>query len=125
MSQVAIAISTISANRIVYAEGSVNRRFLTGGSARTSACCAIGTSAAVSPRDRSCVALCSVTPRCGGVRDLEPNEAVHDVEHRAEEVEEAEREVGGGRDAEDPGDVGAAGVPRDQHRGHRPGVLDR
>ena len=57
--------------------------------------------------------------------NLEADEPVQDVEDRADEVEEAVREVGGGRHAEHARDVGAARVPRHEDRGHRAGVLDR
>ena len=57
--------------------------------------------------------------------NLEADEPVHDVEDRAQEVEEAVREVRGRRHAEHAGDVGAAGVPRHEHRGDRARVLDR
>src|SRR3954451_22055206 len=57
-------------------------------------------------------------------RDLEADEAVDDVEERAEEYEEAVGEVGGGRDAQHAGDVGAAGIPRDEDGRDGAGVLD-
>src|SRR6187200_2712625 len=111
---------TMSAKRIVYAEGSLKPP-----------CFSAGASVEVSDirisfsHDRSGIYRDVVPPRPLGVRDLEAEEAVEDVEQRAEQVEEAEGEVGDRRDAEHPGDVGAAGVPRHEHRGDRPGVLDR
>src|SRR6188472_4476647 len=60
-----------------------------------------------------------------GGRDLEAEEAVDDVEQRAEQVEEAEREVRRRGHPEHAGDVGAARVPRNEHRGDGAGVLDR
>ena len=48
------------------------------------------------------------------------------IDHRhdgADEVEEAEGQVGERRHAERPAHVGAAGIPWDQWRGHRRGVF--
>ena len=57
MSQVAIAISTISANRMVYADGSVNRV----AAARRRSCLVVGSAMGVSCRVRpACVAVVGV-----------------------------------------------------------------
>ena len=52
-------------------------------------------------------------------------EAVEHRDQRVDQVEEAVGHVGPGRDPQRADHIGPAGVPRDQHRGQRPGVLQR
>ena len=58
------------------------------------------------------------------VLDPEAGEPVDERDQRAREVEEAVRQVGDRRDAEDARHVRAAAVPRHERRGHRARVLD-
>src|SRR6478736_2453625 len=95
MSHVAIAITTISENRMVYAEGSRSPRY------GSTSSFVVGSDMGLSfvgGRNRDGLGL--VCPVCTRPGHLEPDESIEDVEQRAEQVEEAEREVRRGRDAE-------------------------
>src|SRR3954447_18211801 len=110
----------MSANRIVYADGRVKRRLgSTGVDWITSD---MGLSSWNDGRGRDVGVRLPRRRRRG---DLEPDEAVDDVGQRAQQVEEAEREVRRGGDPEHAGDVGTTGVPRHQDRGDGAGVLHR
>src|SRR4051794_21197135 len=126
MIQVASAVTTISANRIVYADGSVNRGFGSSGAAG-------GGGPGVAGIWRSVAMPCSCGSARGGVVggrrrlrlgrrrqvdrepfDAEPDQRVDQRDQRREVVEEGPRGVLQRRHAEDAGHVGAAAVPRDE-----------
>src|SRR5687767_1500519 len=101
MTQVRAAIATMSPNRIVYAEGSLNRG-LCSAAALVVWSLIVFSSSDVSPGlgDGAGCGGGGVGPGLRAPRDLEPEEPVDDVEQRTEQVEEAVREVGAGGDAE-------------------------
>src|SRR4051794_38462528 len=117
--QVASAITTMSANRMVYADGNVRwrRLFVSGAGA---VCWTMALSWFEDRRHGGRV----VSPGLVRPRDLETDEPVDHVEDRAQQVEEAVRQVRPGGNTEHSGDVGTTGVPRHQDRCHRAGVLD-
>src|SRR3954447_26168003 len=98
---------TISANRIVYADGSWKPRFLVSvvGSVRTSVWSSILSSKGRLGRrwHRAWVDGRGVVPGPVGGGHLEPDEAVQHVEQRAQDVEEAVREVRRRGHAQHPG----------------------
>src|SRR5262245_34970138 len=109
----------MSANRIVYAEGSRKPCFSSVGSSGSTVSpvlAVVGSDMSISWGDDGQLRRDGlVLPRMFGLRHLEADEPVDDVEHGAEQVEEAERKVSGGGDAEHSRDVGTAGVPGHQH----------
>src|SRR6478609_2246958 len=109
---------TMSTNRMLYADGSLNPRLGSVGAAEGASDMGISWG---DDGHRGSDRL--VLPRVVGVGHLEADVAVEDVEQRAQDVEEAERQVRRGGHAEDAGHVGAAGVPRHQDRRDRAGVL--
>src|SRR3954467_3814142 len=113
-------MTTIRPNRMVYADGKEKWCFLSVSGAGA-ICSTMALSWFQDHRDGGRVV---VPPRLLRRRALEPDESVDHVEDRAQQVEEAVRQIRRRRNAEDPGDVGATRVPRHQDRRDRARVLD-
>src|SRR6187431_1574087 len=100
---------TMSANRMLYADGSLNPRLGSAGATGGASDMVISWG-----DDGHRCGDGLVLPRVVGLGNLEADVAVEDVEQRAQDVEEAERQVRRGSHAEDARHVGPTGVPRDQ-----------
>src|SRR5918995_1940246 len=141
MIHVASAVMTMSANRIVYADGSVNRGLCSSMPSSGGLVPTVPSSAVSTSLDMTLTSGCEQRLLRGGlgaadddrawrlgrlhVLDAEAGEGVAECDERVEHVEEGVGEVLHRRDAENTRHVGAAAVPGHQRGGHGPRVLHR